>query len=61
MNCQKNCFRPGSNRGPCACEAHVITTTLRKPMNAMEINVLYEARLYIMALVLKKSAAMCER
>ena len=25
------CFRPGSNRGPCACEAHVITTTLRKP------------------------------
>ena len=24
------CFRPGSNRGPCACEAHVITTTLRK-------------------------------
>ncbi len=21
--------RPGSNRGPCACEAHVITTTLR--------------------------------
>ena len=29
---QKNfCFRPGSNRRPCACEAHVITTTLRKP------------------------------
>ena len=26
----KTCFRPGSNRGPCACEAHVITTTLRK-------------------------------
>ena len=25
------CSRPGSNRGPCACEAHVITTTLRKP------------------------------
>ena len=25
------CFRPGSNRRPCACEAHVITTTLRKP------------------------------
>ena len=24
------CFRPGSNRGPCACEAHVITATLRK-------------------------------
>ena len=24
------CFRPGSNRRPCACEAHVITTTLRK-------------------------------
>ena len=23
-------FRSGSNRGPCACEAHVITTTLRK-------------------------------
>ena len=26
------CFRPGSNRRPCACEAHVITTTLRKPV-----------------------------
>ena len=25
------CSRPGSNRGPCACEAHVITATLRKP------------------------------
>ena len=24
------CFRPGSYRRPCACEAHVITTTLRK-------------------------------
>ena len=23
-------FRPGSNRGPSACEADVITTTLRK-------------------------------
>ena len=29
-NRNKCCFRPGSNRGPCACEAHVITTTLRK-------------------------------
>ena len=28
---KKMCFRPGSNRGPCACEAHVITATLRKP------------------------------
>ena len=27
----KNCFRPVSNRGPFACEANVITTTLRKP------------------------------
>ena len=27
---QNSCFRPGSNRRPCACEAHVITTTLRK-------------------------------
>ncbi len=27
---RNQCFRPGSNRGPCACEAHVITTTLRK-------------------------------
>lgn len=27
---KKRCFRPGSNRGPCACEAHVITATLRK-------------------------------
>ena len=25
-----HCFRPGSNRGPSACEADVITTTLRK-------------------------------
>ena len=25
------CFLPGSNRRPCACEAHVITATLRKP------------------------------
>ena len=25
-----HCFLPGSNRRPCACEAHVITTTLRK-------------------------------
>ena len=24
------CFLPGSNWRPCACEAHVITTTLRK-------------------------------
>ena len=27
---QNFCFLPGSNRRPCACEAHVITTTLRK-------------------------------
>ena len=32
---KKKCFRPGSNRGPCACEAHVITTTLRKPLDIM--------------------------
>ena len=25
-----SCFQPGSNRRPCACEAHVITTTLWK-------------------------------
>ena len=24
------CFLPGSNRRPCPCEGHVITTTLRK-------------------------------
>ena len=24
------CFRPGSNWGPCACDAHVMTTTLQK-------------------------------
>ena len=30
---KKICFRPGSNRGPCACEAHVITATLRKLRN----------------------------
>ena len=29
---KKECFRPGSNRGPCACEAHVITATLRKQL-----------------------------
>ena len=29
--CAKHgCFLPGSNRRPCACEAHVITATLRK-------------------------------
>ena len=27
---EKMCFCPGSNRGPCACEAHVITTTPQK-------------------------------
>ena len=27
---EKICFLPGSNRRPCACEAHVITATLRK-------------------------------
>ena len=27
---QNFCFLPGSNRRPCACEAHVITTTLWK-------------------------------
>ena len=26
----QKCSRPGSNRGPCACEAHVITTTPRE-------------------------------
>ena len=25
-------FLPGSNRRPCPCEGHVITTTLRKPV-----------------------------
>ena len=29
-NKNSQCFLPGSNRRPCACEAHVITTTLRK-------------------------------
>ena len=27
---KKGCLRPGLNWGPCACEAHVITTTLRR-------------------------------
>ena len=27
---EKKCFCPGSNRGPCACEAHVITATPQK-------------------------------
>ena len=31
------CFRPGSNRRPCACEAHVITTTLRKLLTYSEL------------------------
>ena len=30
-------FRPGSNRGPRACEAHVITTTLRKQMSISQL------------------------
>ena len=29
------CFLPGSNRRPCPCEGHVITTTLRKPLEAV--------------------------
>ena len=29
-NKTKICFLPGSNRRPCPCEGHVITTTLRK-------------------------------
>ena len=33
---KKLCFLPGSNRRPCACEAHVITATLRKPAVSME-------------------------
>ena len=28
------CFRPGSNWGPCACEAHVMTATLQKQAHA---------------------------
>ena len=32
---EKKCFRPGSNRGPCACEAHVITATLRKQLECL--------------------------
>ena len=28
---KQTCFRPVSNRGPFACKANVITTTLRKP------------------------------
>ena len=27
---KRDCFCPGSNRGPCACEAHVITATPQK-------------------------------
>ena len=34
---KKRCFRPGSNRGPCACEAHVITTTLRKQLTVVSL------------------------
>ena len=32
MEKKKSCFCPGSNRGPCACEAHVITATPQKPL-----------------------------
>ena len=28
------CFHPGSNWGPCACEAHVMATTLQKQAHA---------------------------
>ena len=35
---QNYCFLPGSNRRPCACEAHVITTTLRKHQNIFSWN-----------------------
>lgn len=30
LGAKSGCFRPVSNRGPFACEANVITTTLRK-------------------------------
>ena len=33
---EKICFLPGSNRRPCACEAHVITATLRKLIGGMK-------------------------
>ena len=36
-NKNSQCFLPGSNRRPCACEAHVITTTLRKPPCSYDI------------------------
>ena len=32
---RRPCFRPVSNRGPFACEANVITTTLRKPLRLL--------------------------
>ena len=34
---QAVCFRPVSNRGPFACEANVITTTLRKQDNGYRL------------------------
>ena len=30
------CFHPGSNWGPCACEAHVMATTLQKQGHARD-------------------------
>ena len=38
------CFRPGSNRGPSACKADVITTTPRKPWEDHNFVGLYQSR-----------------
>ena len=37
MGIDKTCSCPGSNRGPCACEAHVITTTPQEQLAKNEI------------------------
>ena len=38
------CFLPGSNRRPCPCEGHVITTTLRKQMEVQRSRLVFPTR-----------------
>ena len=54
---KKRCFRPGSNRGPCACEAHVITTTLRKQPGSVYLNFVF----YSPVLTIRVGAALLNR
>ena len=49
------CFQPGSNRRPCACEAHVITTTLWKPSCFRDFSSLSASYIHIKICYLLKS------